>query len=74
MVSAPPPRAIIMGGLDLKICQNFVGTKFFLTFVGDTRIGGVKIGGVLFSNIYCYTFIIAFIYKQPTLGKVKCFF
>ena len=31
MVSAPP---IIMGGLNLKICQNFVGTKFFLKFVG----------------------------------------
>ena len=25
---------IIMGGRNLKICQNFVGTKFFLTFVG----------------------------------------
>ena len=31
MVSAPLP--IILGGLKLKICQNFVGTKFFLRFV-----------------------------------------
>ena len=27
-----PP--IIMGGLNFKICQNFVGTKILLTFVG----------------------------------------
>ena len=31
MVSTPP---IIMGGVNLKICQNFVGTKFFHIFVG----------------------------------------
>ena len=24
----------VMGGLNLKICQNFVGTKFFHMFVG----------------------------------------
>ena len=30
-----PPPIIIMGGLNLKICQNFVGTKFFLTFMGE---------------------------------------
>ena len=29
-----------MGEFDLKICQNFVGIKFFLTFVGGN---GVKI-------------------------------
>ena len=29
---------IIMGGLNLKICQNFVGTKFFLTFVEGVKI------------------------------------
>ena len=45
MVSAPPP--ITMGGggrwLNMKICQNFVGTKFFLTFVaGETSVGRVK--------------------------------
>ena len=32
--------SIIMGGFDLKICQNFVGTKFFLTFVGDKPLWG----------------------------------
>ena len=36
MVSAPP---IIIGGLDLKICQNFVGTKFFQKFVGNKPLG-----------------------------------
>ena len=41
MVSAPPPP-IIMGGLKLKICQNFVGTNFFLTFAGEySSMGGV---------------------------------
>ena len=34
MVSTP----IIMGGLNLKICQNFVGTKIFLTFVEGVKI------------------------------------
>ena len=35
----PIPSTIIMGGLNFKICQNFVGTKFFLTFmVGETSI------------------------------------
>ena len=29
-----PPTPIIMEELNLKISQNFVGTKFFLTFVG----------------------------------------
>ena len=29
-----PPPSIIMGGFDLKICQNFVGTKFFLHLWG----------------------------------------
>ena len=31
MVSTPP---IIIGGLNLKICQNFVGAKFFHIFAG----------------------------------------
>ena len=31
---SPFPTPIIMGGLNLEICQNFVGTKFFLRFVG----------------------------------------
>ena len=31
MVSTSP---IIMGELNLKICQNFVGAEIFLTFVG----------------------------------------
>ena len=30
MISAP---LIIIGGLNLKICQNFVGTQFFLRFL-----------------------------------------
>ena len=29
----PPSTTHYNGGLDLKICQNFVGTKFFLRFV-----------------------------------------
>ena len=29
-----PPSPIIIRRLNLKICPNFVGTKFFLTFVG----------------------------------------
>ena len=43
-----------MGGLNLKIWQNFVGTKFFLTFVGGlTSMGGVKIyGGVIFIHYF----------------------
>ena len=49
----PPPSPIIMEAFDLKICQNFVGTKFFLTFVGGKPIWG--------SNIYYYTFIISFL-------------
>ena len=43
-----PPPPIIMGELNMKICQNFVGTKCFLTFVGgQTYIGG----GVIFVTI-----------------------
>ena len=35
---------IVSGDLDLKICQNFVGTKFFLAFVGGINLyGGAKI-------------------------------
>ena len=30
----PPLPPIIMGGFNLKIFQNFVGTKIFLTYVG----------------------------------------
>ena len=40
MVSAPPPITLVEGrgeggggGLNLRICQIFVVTKFFLTFV-----------------------------------------
>ena len=41
MVSVPP---ITIGGLNLKNCQNFMGTKFFLMFVGGySSMGGVKI-------------------------------
>ena len=35
---------IVSGDLDLKICQNFVGTKLFLAFVGGINLyGGAKI-------------------------------
>ena len=56
-----PPLPIIMGGLNLKICQSFVGTKIFPTFVGgiDLYGGELKLCGV--SNIYYNTFIISFI-------------
>ena len=33
-----PP--ITMGGLNLKICQNFVGQNFFLYFLGINLDGG----------------------------------
>ena len=49
MVSAPPS----IGGWGMKICQNFVVTKFFLTFVaGRTSMGRVK--NKWRSNIYYY--------------------
>ena len=55
MVSAPtlprPPHYNGEGGgLNLKICQNFVGTKFCLTFVGNKpHLGELKLyGGVIF--------------------------
>ena len=56
-----PPPHIIMGGLNLKICQNFVGTKYFPTFVrGKPLWGELKLsGGVIFVSYY--TFIISFI-------------
>ena len=44
--AAPPPCPHptmgnpVMGGLNLKICQNFVGTKFFHMFVGWGGGGG----------------------------------
>ena len=38
-----PP--IIMAGLNLKICQNFVGIKLLLTFVGDRTLWGEGGGG-----------------------------
>ena len=47
----PPP--IIMGGLNLKVCQNFVGTKFFLRFVGGINLYGGR-------NMCYYNFIISF--------------
>ena len=39
-----------MGGLNLKICQDFVGTKCFLKFVGDRPLWGELnlYGGVIF--------------------------
>ena len=41
MVSASPPSLpIIMGVLNLKICQHFVETKIFLKFVGDKPLWG----------------------------------
>ena len=43
MVSTPP---YYNGGLNLKICQNFVGTNFFLTIVEDKpRWGELKLYG-----------------------------
>ena len=48
MVSTPP---YYNGGLNLKICQNFVGTNFFLTIVEDKPLWGeLKLygGGVIF--------------------------
>ena len=46
MVSALTPR------LNFKICQNFVGKKIFLAFVGgQTSMGDLKLyGGVMFFN------------------------
>ena len=32
-----------MGGLNLKVCQNFVGTKFFLRFVEGINLYGGEI-------------------------------
>ena len=44
----PPPSPIIIGGLNLKICHNFVGTKFFPTFVGGySSMSRVKLYGLL---------------------------
>ena len=38
------PSPIIMGGLNLKIYQSFVGTKYFLTLVGEySSMWGVKL-------------------------------
>ena len=37
MVSTP---LYYNGGLNLKICQNFVGTNFFLTIVEDKPLWG----------------------------------
>ena len=45
MVSATTPTPIIMGGLNLKISQNFVGAKFFLNFVGWINLYGGSEGG-----------------------------
>ena len=65
MVSADPllppfphPHSILLGGLNLKICQNFGGLKYFLAFVGNKPLWGeLKLYGV--SNIYYYRFIIS---------------
>ena len=74
MVSAPPP--IIMGELIwkfAKVCQNFVGTKFFLTFVGDKPLWGeLKLyGGVIF--VTTLSLFHLFRNSYPTL-KSKLFF
>ena len=52
MVSAP----IIMGRLNLEVCQNFVAHNFSPHLWGDKPLcgGGVKI--IWGSNIYYYTF------------------
>ena len=59
MVSVP---RFIMGELNYYLTKNlpnFVGTKFFLTFVGGhSSIGETKLYGG--SNIYYYTFITSF--------------
>ena len=56
----PPPHPSLMGGLNLKISQNFGGIKFFLAFVGNKPLWGeLKLYGV--SNIYYYSFIISFL-------------
>ena len=40
----PPPPPHYNVGLNLKICQNFVGTNFFLNFVGNKPLwGGGKV-------------------------------
>ena len=46
----PPPLQIIMGGLNLKICQNFLGQDFFLNLRGNKPLWGeLKLyGGVIF--------------------------
>ena len=46
------PPLIIIGGPNLKNCQNVVGTKFFLTFLGGDKPlwGKSKLYGG--SNIY----------------------
>ena len=63
MVSA----LIIIGGLNLKICQNFVGTKFFLKFVG----GDNYMGGVIFITTFS---LFHFFRNIQTPRKVKSFF
>ena len=56
----PPPPRIIIGELNLKICQNFVGTKIFIRFMGDKPLWGeLKLYGG--SSIYYYNFIISFL-------------
>ena len=56
----PPLFPIITRELNLKSCQNFVGTNFFSYIYGG-------------SNICYYTFIVSFSQKQPTPRKIKCF-
>ena len=66
-----PP--IIMAGLNLKICQNFVGTKFFLTFGGDKlEWGELKLyGGVIFITALA---LFNFFRNSQHPEKKKCFF
>ena len=61
MVSPPPPPTPQLKWGDLKICQNFVGTNFFLKFVGGDKPlwGELKLYGG--GNIYYYNFIISFL-------------
>ena len=64
MVSTPLPP-IIMGGLNLKICQNFVGTKFFLHLWGNKPLWG-ELKLCRESNIYYFTFSFIFLETANT--------
>ena len=68
MVSGFP--SITMGWRNLKICQNFVVTKFFPTFVaGKTSMGGVK--NIWVSNIYYYITTLSYFISSETANTQK---